>query len=295
MASNLLKAFFGEVRLYLADLDSDVGRSLVVHEPARGDQFEVQDRGLQLRRSSCEVVFCPVPREKDHHLTRYDAFLKLIEGGKPQVFTHPIRGSYRARVGECREMLSDAQEIRLSVEFVQVEPPIQVFNVTAGASPIAGPEAVEVEAAKADQELAAAGLASSVPAAAQSTVEGWTEGEADSRAVYLEAASLSSQIETDIVELELTAQLDRWPIYRQMVILRARVLDAAEASASETARVFDFLVQVATPLRVICARVYGASEAEERARQVRVLNDLRTPGLVPAGVTLKMPVPEARG
>jgi hypothetical protein len=292
MATNLLRAFFGEVRLYLADLDSDVGRSLVVHEPARGDQFEVQDRGLQLRRASCEVVFCPVPSEKEPHLARYAAFLKLVEDGKPQVFTHPIRGSYRARVGECRETLSDANEIRLSVEFLQIEPPVQVFDATAGAAPIAGPEAVATAAAKTDQELGAKGLSSSTPADARTTVEGWTTlGEADTRAVYLQAASISSQIEQTIATLELATSLDRWPAYRNMVLLRATVLDAAEAAASESARVFDYLVSVPTPLRVICARVYGATEAEDRARQVRQLNDLRSPGLVPAGVTLKMPVP----
>ncbi len=44
-------------------------------------------------------------------------------------------------------------------------------------------------------------------------------------------------------------------------------------------------------LRAIVAEVYGAEDHEERWRQVKVLNDLRDPHLVPAGTELSMPTP----
>jgi nucleoid-associated protein YgaU len=43
------------------------------------------------------------------------------------------------------------------------------------------------------------------------------------------------------------------------------------------------------PARLLCAQVYGAAAAEERARQVVELNRIRTPGRIPPGTTLKMP------
>jgi hypothetical protein len=76
-------------------------------------------------------------------------------------------------------------------------------------------------------------------------------------------------------------------------VLQYQLQRAAESVASDAERVFDLTVRAPVPLRVLCARVYGASAAEERQAQVARLNALRTPGLVPAGTTLKMPA--ARG
>jgi hypothetical protein len=296
VASGLLKAAFGSVRLYVADLDGDIGRTLVVHEPSSGEDYTIQDRGRRLERSQLELCFCPVPGETEDHLARYARFKALVDEGKPQIFVHPLHGSYRARVGDCRLMVADDTAIRLSVEFVQVAPPKDIVrDVGAGVVPAAGPEAVEVEVVKANAELAAQGLTSSAPDEAQSTVQGWQEIDVDedTRRVYVEATSLVDKIDADMSRLQMAVDIKRWPLYVRFILLRDKVLAAAESATAVTTQVFEFIVQVGTPLRVLCARTYGADQAEDRAREVRQLNNLREPGLVPAGTVLKMPVPGA--
>lgn len=298
MAENLLQAAFGTVRLYAVDVDTDIGRSLIIHTPAQGDEYTVVDHGARLERTRLEVVFCHVPGEKDDHRKRYEQFKALRDEGKPQIFVHPIHGSYRAKIGECRMMAGSQDDcIRLSVEFVASEPPKEsVRPVGAGLSPLAGPEAVAVEVALTKTELAAQGLSSSVPAEAQTTVESWEEIDLDenSRQVFVEATSQIEKIDAEISRLTLATDIKRWPLYVRFVNLRDKVLSAAEAAAAPVAQVFDYVVQAQTPLRVICARTYGADQAEAKAREVRQVNNLRDPALVPAGTVLKMPVPEAR-
>lgn len=298
MAANLLQAAFGSVKLYAVDVDTDIGRSLIVHSPAQGDEYIIEDRGARLERTRLEVVFCHVPGEKDDHRVRYDKFKALRDEGKPQIFVHPLHGSYRAKIGDCRVMAGSRDDsVRLSVEFVASDPPKEsVLPVGAGLAPIAGPEAVAVEVALAKAELAEQGLSSTVPDETLTTVEGWGEldFDEDTRKVLVEAQSTIEDIDAEISRLALAADIKRWPAYVRLVNLRDKVLSAAEAAAAPVAQVFDYVVQVPTPLRVICARVFGADQAEAEARNARQGNNLRDPAIVPAGTVLKLRVPEAR-
>lgn len=294
----LLQAAFGSVRLYAVDVDTDVGRALIVHTPAQGDDYVVQDRGRRLERCRLEVLFCDVPGERDDHHKRYRQFKALRDEGKAQIFVHPFHGAYRARIGDCREAVSaENDSIRVSVEFVPAEPPKESVNPAGVAVvPLAGPEAVAVEVALTNTELTSQGLTSAAPSSAQTTVESWSEIDLDedSRKVYVEATSTIETIDAEISRLQMATDIKRWPLYVRFVLLRDKVLAAAEAAAGPVAQVFELAVVAPTPLRALCARTYGADQADAKAREVRQMNNLRDPSLVPAGTKLKMPVPEAR-
>ncbi|MDQ3153627.1 MAG: DNA circularization N-terminal domain-containing protein [Actinomycetota bacterium] len=293
MADTLLPATFGSQRLWIGDITTDMGRSLVAHEMSRGDEFPLSDRGRRLRRAQAEVVFCDIAGERPK-LERYRAFLALEEEGKPQIFIHPILGSYRARLGECTLITSaDSEDIRLSVEIVPDEVVPRVFELGGGMPPIAGPEAVEVVSTQIeDLRYLLEPETTTVHTDAVATATAWTEAEEpDSRSVYLEVATACGTIDNEIARLELLADLDRWPLFKLFVELRDKVSAAGQAVAASTDRVFDLVVRVAAPLRVICARLYGASNADTRTEQIRRLNNLRTVFMVPAGTTLKAPVP----
>lgn len=298
MAGKLLaKAFYGDVALYVESFDTEGGRSQVVHEPASGAEYQMQDRGARLERTRAEVIFCWIPTEADDHLARYAAFKKLVDSGVPQVFVHPnpAHGSYRARIGDFRPAGTSASpEIHVSVEFLQEGPATVISAAGAGDVQVATPEAVELQVDLTNAELEAAGLESDVPAAVEASTTSWFDAdEINPRQVLADASLQVAAINAEIKRLELATRLDRWPVYRAFVVLRANLLDTAQGVTALSARVRELYVKTSTPLRVICARELGAADVEESARQVRLLNP-SVPALVPAGTTLKLPVREAR-
>jgi prophage DNA circulation protein len=290
MADFYFKAAFGRLSLLVTELDSVGGRDLVIHSPARGDDHVVQDRGRTLRRTRAEVLFVDQPG-LEPALDRFRAFLAAVNRGEPDIFCHPIDGSYLAAVEEFRYTVSaDQREVHVECSFVGVEEPEVVLSPGAGVSSASGPEEVGVTVANVATSLETQGLTSDVPGDCLARVTAWAQADdPDTRAVYLEVSSLSSRIATEVERLELASDLSRWELYRQFTMLQYQVQRAAEAVASEAERVFDLTLRASVPLRVLCARVYGAAEAEDRQRQVLRLNPLRSPGLVPSGTTLKMP------
>ncbi len=294
----LTVARFGDQPLLVTRFsDEGVGRDWNTLSPSRGDEHSLQERGRRQRRTRCELLFTYQPGEgPDAYLDRWLAFRALAESTAPRLFTHPTDGAYLAIVFEA-SMTVEAQRrcVSATCTFVAAEEPQAVFPLGAGVTPNAGPEQVGVLATTADAELAAQGLSSSAPAAAVATATTWSEvEEPDPRSIAIEAASVIAGIDNEVERLQLLADLTRWPAYRALIRLRYSVSLAAAAATSETTQALRFVVQTAEPLRAMCARLFGASEAEERARQVQKLNGLRTPGMVPAGTTLALPAVRRR-
>jgi hypothetical protein len=78
-----------------------------------------------------------------------------------------------------------------------------------------------------------------------------------------------------------------------MIGLAYSIKRAGDALTSSSDRITSLLVAEATPLLAICAEVYGAGQAEEMADKIARSNRIRTPGLVPAGSKLSIPLPRA--
>jgi hypothetical protein len=290
MATTHVAKFGNVVLLVERFTDPNDGRRWVVQSPPIGEQHALQDRGLDLPRTECELIFNDRPGAGDY-LERFLAFRALAQRGVPQLFVHPLHGAYEAVVADPVYTVDSAELcVRVSCTFLAYTEPEPVAAIGSGVAAAAGPEAVGVAAAAADAELAAAGLTSSVPAEAVTTAEAWAAAdEPDARAISLETASYAAKVDDAIESLQLATDLRRWTAYRAMVSLRYNVTRAAAAVTSETRRITSLLVPVATPLVVLCSKVYGARDARDRADQVAKLNGLRTPGLVPAGTTLQLP------
>lgn len=300
--SILLTASFGGLRLYLESIDRDVGRALVKHEPTRaglaqgGGGFVVDDRGPRLSVVECSLVFCPVAGERPF-LDRYREFLRLKDAGA-QIFTHPVYGSYRARVGECRESIDTGavDRISLSVEFVPDGGADPVVTVQAGVSAAAGAVSVRLTADQLKALYAELGETSTVADDAADAADRWADadGTTDPRTVLVELASLSARIDTEVEDLELASDLSRWQAYRSALILRDNLRGAAQAATQEVDHVTEVVLEVAIPLVVLMARLYGAKDATARADQVASLNGLGSRLLVPAGTRLRVPATEGR-
>jgi prophage DNA circulation protein len=295
MASFLTTASYGGVEFYVASMSGKAGRDIVVKSPSRGDAHVLQDRGLRHRTLQCELMFVDEPGRATK-LDRFLEFQRLANDGTPQIFRHPIDGSFRARVTDFDyNIRADDHGISASCTFLADDEPATVVSSGIGTAPLAGVEEVAATVAVLDESLAAENLSSATPQNTLDKVTAWTQAETtDTRAVYLEASSLSNQISDEINRLELVTNLDRWPLYREFINLNFQVRRAAEAATTEADDVFEIVVSSAQPLRALCARLYGAEEAEDKTRQATQINRLRTPGLVPAGTRLMMPREGAR-
>ncbi|MDQ3295070.1 MAG: DNA circularization N-terminal domain-containing protein [Myxococcota bacterium] len=283
---------YGGIPLLVGEISATRGRDIVVQSPSRGDKHTLSDRGKKLLIVSCKIKFLDQPGLADY-LERYDAFIALAERPETQIFVDPIHGSYPARVGDL-ESSADGGELAMLVSctIYSDDEPDQVFPVGAGVAPTAGLEEVATAAAGATDSLDELELESDVPTLMVDTVTAWSEAtDLDSNEVFLALASLTSQIDEAIDILDLATDLSRWQAYEQMILLRYSLVRAASAFTADSATFVDVYVDQPRPLLAICAELFGAADAQDRADEAARSNRLRTPGLVPRGTTLKLPRP----
>ena len=290
MARSFVSGSFGGVPMLIAEVSTERGVDVVTQSPASGDKHTNSVRGLKQRRTTCEIMFVDQPGRLPF-LERYDAFVELYESKKAQVFVHPFDTAHRALASDLTVSATSGDRcIRVSCVFLADDEPKTAFSVAAGTPAIAGVDEVSTAAAATNAALEELDLESDAPTSCLDTITAWSESsDLDSQGVFLGVASLAQEIDEAIEAHELATDLDRWEAYRQMIRLRYSVVRAAQAFTADSANVFDFYLDRAEPVIAICARIYGASEAEDRAAVVVKNNRIRTPGLVPAGTTLKMP------
>lgn len=284
-------AKYGDLPLLVSQFSDVGGRDWVTQSPSRGDDHQLQERGRRQRRTTCELIFCDQEGQRGDYLERWLAFKAAAESTTPALFRHPLEGSYVAVVVDLQGSVSlPERAVRASCTFVAAaEPAPRAQPTGAGVTVQAGPEAVDVAAARATAELDQVGVASSAPAACRSAAGRWASDEAPvARSIAVEAASLAAAL--DDLAAALLTSLGRWQAYRSVLLLRAEVLRAADAATTSAGTVYRYTVQVAEPLRSLIARLYGAAAALELTAQVARDNGLRSPGWVAAGTVLTLPV-----
>lgn len=288
------EASFGGVRLWCSRVATSNGRKLVVHDPSSGDDHPVQDRGLEPRVTSCTLLFDEMDGETETPMERFDRFCALVEGGEPQMFTHPLRGSYLARVGRFDHEADESSNITAEVEFVPEAriPPIIVLD--AGTSAASGEDAVLAAADLADAELEALGTSTPVTGEAKTAVDAWQDPDTTVRRVLVDVSQLHEKIGTEIDRLDLAKSLDHWGAYRSMMMLADSLLAAAKAATSSVSRIMTVKVGRPISLRALLAGIYGARDVDLRYRQARSLNDIRTPAWIDPGTELRLPQPSTQ-
>ncbi len=283
---------YGDIDLTITSINTDEGRDIAIQSPARGSRHFLQDRGRRIGKVECEIVFVEEPG-KPSYLKRFDAFRVLALSGEPQLFTHPLTGSFRARAEAMPHTASaDAKEIRVTCTFLPENEPQPVSPVGAGTAPTAGVESLTVASALADDALAENGLSSPIPTGCLAAVTGWSDqldAELDSQQVFLEVATLTGQITDAIDELELATDIDRWQSYRAFIGLSYQLQRAGEAFTSDSVHLLTITIDHARPLLAICTELYGPEAAMDMATKIAKSNRIRTPARVPAGTVLRVP------
>jgi hypothetical protein len=302
-AADFFEVSWGNVRLFCSTISTDNSRTQVVHELAAGDEHPVSDRGAAPRRTKCALLFDDFPGESDTPLDRFLKFKAQVDDGAEEVFTHPIDGGYFAKVSEFTyDIDEDSNITNAMAEFIANQPIVATLQPGRGTIPSAGIDAVaaradelnaELESVDFDADMEAAGLEPTFVSAAALLPEAWSENpDITAREILVDVAAVSNQLSTLASLLE--DDLELFAAYRATIMFGAAFRDSAISATSETPHVFILKLGSPTSLLALVARTYGGAEAEERERQVRSLNDIRTPGgLLEAGTELVMPAKAA--
>lgn len=291
MIDEYLDAQFGPVRLWASRISTTNGRALVIHSPTTGDEHDVQDHGLELRPVTLSLLFDDMPDETASPRERFDQLLALHLAGEPQIFRHPLLGSYRAKIGRFDHDLEGAV-ITADIEVVPIGAIATTQATNTGAAPATGEDAVNFAADRADAELEAVGLETPATDAAREAVEAWQEPDVGARRVLVDVGQVSELIGSEIVRLRLSRSLALWPAHRALLVLGESFAAAARAATADVSRLM--VVRTGRPiaLNALLANIYGAREVPRRRVQALDLNDLPTPGWIPIGTELRLPQPE---
>jgi hypothetical protein len=283
---------YGNVRLWLSGVDTARGNTLVIHEPSAGRNYTVQDRGEVLLRCTLQILFDQMIDDIDP-LDRYRQFYALATDGKPHVLTHPIEGSFLARVENVNQAIDQNGVIGCSAVFVQVESSAAILQAGASTVPATGSNAVAASAASLDLALAEIESSSNSSAVATATADAWTsDPTVTSREVVTQSAALTNDLYAESATFD--DSLESWEAQRATLLLLGNLYQATDSVLSDTSQTFSLKLGSAVALRLLVASIYGADEADSRYSQVLILNDIADPSSLSAGVELLMPAVDTR-
>lgn len=285
---------WGGIRVWATSIDTEGGRNVIVHDLTQGDEHPTHDTGQNAKRTRMSILFDDFPGETEEPTVRARRFQLAVNTGAEAVLTHPLFGSYQAKVGQCSMKIDEHGVISGDVEFIPTEAVRAVSPAGAGAPGVAGEASVNAAAdehnAAMDRVSLLLDLEDSPAVTASAAVATWNEGETvPTRQIIADTADISNSLARMIDEQGLEDDLALFDVYRATIMLGEAVRSAAIAATSETPAVFVMRVTTPVSLLPLCARTYGGAEAEDRERQVRELNDIRTPGWFGPGELL-MPV-----
>lgn len=283
---------WGRIRVWCSTVSTDNSRTQVVHELSSGDDHPIQDRGRVARKVTCALLFVEMPNEPLLPQDRLEDFIAQVDRGSVELFTHPLAGSYLVHVENFTyDLDEDGNVENATCTFIAAGELEESYLIQGRTSPITGVGDVSSRADALADALADFELESTIPTEAKKTSDGWlTTADVPIRDVLVGAATVSTALDALIVDEGLESNLDLWPVYQATVLLAASFRQAADAAVSETPSIFFMRIASPTSVLALVTRVYGGAESEARDRQVRALNDLRSPGgLIEAGVTVAMP------
>lgn len=304
--AELFKASWGKIQLFAAKIQAENSRTQVVHDLTSGDVHPTQDRGRRALRTRVDLVFDEFPGQP----SPLAAALKLkaaVDDGARAVFMHPLEPTpYLASVGDFQYEMDEHGVISGTAEFIAEDAVPEVTPASASTSGVSGEASVGQAADDLDVELEAAGLTGTPPLTkekvaalisdpekplpalaltddARISVGRWQSLDSKIRQVMIDTARISDTIASTIDGNGLEHDLQLWPTLSAAVALGDALRGAATAATTEVPSLFVMRITERTALLPLAARVYGGSNAQERARQIAELNDIQSPGWLDPG------------
>jgi prophage DNA circulation protein len=288
-------------------------RALVRHEYPNRDGARVDDMGSVAREVDVRIIFrdpmtfdetAPADYAAMDHVDRSRLFIDACNQGSAREFVHPLYGSFPAMIESLEVSAEGEQRDRIEIQARVVEQgidPAPLLSQTARQLE-GGAPSVELEAAAATG-AAAAGVpdafdqaeaddVGAVAAGAVKEAKRWeADPDLDPRSVTVGLGKTSDEIDRLTTELDLLADVEKYPTYRALLRLAYQMQRAAAVVTRNAPALIELVTAAASPLGAILADVYGAAGATEHRDEVISLNDIRDPVLIDAGTRLTLPTP----
>lgn len=147
---------WGDIQLLISKLEWEAGETQVVHDLANGPIHPVQSRGSHLRKAIATLMFDDFEGAEETGITAFRRFEATT--GERRIFTHPVDGSFFARIGDFKPSMDENSVLTATCEFIpdgQVQP---VAPAGAGTTATSGETAVAASADILSQRLADQGV-----------------------------------------------------------------------------------------------------------------------------------------
>lgn len=294
----LFETSWGGVRLWLASLEADESRDVIEQEYSSGNLPDQRDRGDKPHPARCSLLFDQFPGDpRDAKSMLEDLILaKNQQATKgPQLFTHPLWGTYLAYIGEFRYTIDSNGVITGEAVFTASEEINAVTVDPIGVSLDVAVDDVEAAANELTAQLDDVELESDLPALAiESTTEVFDADDVSPRDVLVQVATLSDRLWDEVDDLQVAAYVETWPAMKAYVMLGEAVRAGGDRALGDQGAFMSLRVDQTTSLRRLVTELYGADEADDRYTEAMELNDLRTPGAIESGTTLRLRQPGVR-
>ncbi len=147
---------WGDIQLFVSKFEWEAGETQVVHDLANGSIHPVQPRGSHLRKATATLMFDDFIGQAEDGITAFRRFAATTS--ERRIFTHPIDGSYFARIGDFKPSLDESSVMTATCEFIpdgQVQP---VSPSGAGSTATSGESSVAAAADVMSSALADRGV-----------------------------------------------------------------------------------------------------------------------------------------
>ena len=315
--ATFFKSSWGSVELWLSEIETDDGRSLVIQSYTRGDTPDVQNRGGRPKLARCTLLFDDIVGAKQSGRDRLQSMIDLKNAGRPQLFVHPFYGAYLAEIDDFSWKVDEHSVISGTCSFVAVEDTGTVIADPVGVSGDFDTNAIATATANLQTELTNVGLpsgtipnvpnagtlprgfSSQVPSLANalSTVFDNANGAVDAfgnklataRDVFVAVGSITETISNEIDALQAATDVLLWPLFKAYIA----VSDAARAAGAAVApsNLMTIVVNAPTSLRRLLWDLYGQVsnvDIESLIVEAEELNDIRTPARIAPGTSLTL-------
>lgn len=297
----LFDAMYAGIAIDVLNTEDDFSRTLIAHEFAQRQGAVLEDTGSVPRSTRCTVIF--VPRlegdatVEDDIFERFRIFVDILtqDDRTPQVFTHPITGTYDAlpRNISMSNRAEDRDWLPINVTFVEAGLDPAGFQINFSDDLNSPAATARVGAASTDVAMTASDAASqSIAVDAISVAEGWRDDASKSaRQINLELNGLANRIEQTTTDLQLATDISQYPTLRAFNRLHGALRRAASAAIRSAPKLQELTVDVTQPLLTILQTVYKGKVAVQKFNRVLELNSIPNPAKVVQGTTLTIESP----
>lgn len=294
----LFETAWGGVRLWIASLEADEGRDVIVQPYSSGNVPDMRDRGNTPHPARYSLLFDQFPGDaRDAKSMLEDLILQKEQQGVrgPQLFTHPLWGTYLAFISEFSYSIDSNGVITGNATFLAAEEINAVTVDPIGVGLDVSADDIEATSAELTAQLTDVDMTSTLPAlAVETSTETFAADTASARDVLVEIATLSDRISDEIDDYQVAAAIETWPAMKAYVMLNESIRAGGDRALGDTGAFMSIRVDQTTSLRRLVADLYVADEAEDRYTEAMQLNDIRTPGAIPSGTTLRLRQPSSR-